>query len=124
MVATFLNSFVNHAHIVKIANMAQTGERDRAHFHQREGDVPADHLLPAAAIRSQTPRGQALETFVDCPTYDSKHFGKTAYLDVPTSLNQRVVTMNVVNRHLDQDVEAEIEVQDGAFGGAFEVFRW
>ena len=66
-------------------------------------------------------RGAALETFVDCPTYESKSFGKDTYLDVSTSSsNNGVVTMNVVNRHLDQDVEAEIEVQDAAFKGKFE----
>ena len=34
VVATFLNSFVNHAHIVKMANHGATGERHRADFHQ------------------------------------------------------------------------------------------
>src|SRR5258708_31539362 len=48
------------------------------------------------------------------------HFGKAAYLDVSTSLNNGTVTMNVVNRHLDQDVEAEIGIQDGSFKGRSE----
>jgi len=55
------------------------------------------------------------------PTYEIKSFCRATWLDVSTSLNNGVVTMNVVNRHLDQDVEAEIEIQDGAFKGKFEV---
>ena len=51
VVATFLNSFVNHAHIVKIANMAQLVNVIAPIFSRREGTVPADHLLSAAAVR-------------------------------------------------------------------------
>ena len=63
----------------------------------------------------------ALETYLECPSYESKNFGKATYLDVSSSLDNGTVTFNVVNRHLDQEVEAEIEVQDAAFRGNFEV---
>jgi len=66
-------------------------------------------------------RGTALETYLECPTYESKNFGKTTYLDVSSAIDNGIVTMNVVNRHLDQDVEAEIEVQDAGFKGSVEV---
>ena len=120
VVASMLNTFVNNANVVKIANMAQIVNVIAPIFTNEQGMFLQTIYYPLQLFAANT-RGQALETFVDCPAYDSKHFGKTAYLDVSTSLNERVVTMNVVNRHLDQDVEAEIEVQDGAFGGAFEV---
>jgi len=66
-------------------------------------------------------RGVALQTWVESPSYESKTQGTTPYLDVSSSLNNGVVTMNVVNRHLEQEVEAEIEIQDAAFKGNFEV---
>jgi alpha-L-arabinofuranosidase len=40
---------------------------------------------------------------------------------VSSSIDNGTVTMNVVNRHLDREIEAEIEVQDAAFKGSFEV---
>jgi alpha-L-arabinofuranosidase len=46
---------------------------------------------------------------------------RSAISPVTMHLNNGQVTMNVVNRHLDREMEAEIEIQDGAFKGSFEV---
>jgi alpha-N-arabinofuranosidase len=120
VVATMLNTFVNNADTVKIANMAQIVNVIAPIFANEKGMFLQTIYYPLQLFAANT-RGVALETFVDCPTYKSKSFGQAAYLDVSTSLNNGVVTLNVVNRHLDQDVEAEIEIQDGAFKGSFEV---
>ena len=115
-----LNTFVNNADTVKIANMAQIVNVIAPIFTNEKGMFLQTIYHPLQLFSKNT-RGAALETYVESPTYESKSFGKTNYLDVSTSLNNGVVTMNVVNRHLDQDIEAEIEVQDGAFKGSFEV---
>ncbi len=47
--------------------------------------------------------------------------GSTHSVPSQRSRDNGVVTINVVNRHLDREVEAEIEIQDGAFKGSFEV---
>jgi len=106
--------------VIKIANMAQIVNVIAPIFTNEKGMFLQTIYYPLQLFSANT-RGAALETYVECPTYESKHFGKAAYLDVSSSLNNGQVTMNVVNRHLDQDVEAEIEVQDGAFQGQFEV---
>ena len=62
VVATFLNSFVNHAHIVKIANMAQLVNVIAPIFTQRKRHVPADDLSSAAAVREQH-QGQSAAAF-------------------------------------------------------------
>ena len=54
-------------------------------------------------------RGTALEVFVDSPGYATRRFDKVPYLDVSASLDSGAVVLNVVNRHPDQDIEAEIE---------------
>jgi len=66
-------------------------------------------------------RGTALEVFVDSPSYAAKRFDKVPYLDVSASLDNGAVVLNVVNRHPDQDIEAEIEPQDARFAGALDV---
>jgi alpha-N-arabinofuranosidase len=120
VVASMLNTFVNNANVVKIANMAQIVNVIAPIFTNETGMFLQTIYYPLRLFSANT-RGAALETYVESPTYESKHFGKTTYLDVSSSLNNGTVTMNVVNRHLEQEIEAEIEVQDGAFKGAFEV---
>lgn len=120
VIATMLNTFVNNADTVKIANMAQIVNVIAPIFTNEKGMFLQTIFHPLQLFSKNT-RGAALQTWMDCPTYESKSFGKAAWLDVSTSLDKGVVTMNVVNRHLDQDVEAEIEIQDGTFRGKFEV---
>jgi alpha-N-arabinofuranosidase len=66
-------------------------------------------------------RGKALALFVDSPKYDSKRFGETPYLDTSAALDGNTLVLNVVNRHRDQPVEAELELQDKQFSGALEI---
>jgi alpha-N-arabinofuranosidase len=120
VIATMLNTFINNADTVKMANMAQIVNVIAPIFTNEQGLFLQTIFHPLQLFAKNT-RGVALQTWMECPTYESKSFGKATYLDVSSSLNQGVVTMNVVNRHLDQDVEAEIEIQDGAFKGSFEV---
>ena len=63
--------------------------------------------------------GTALQTFVDGPKYESKRLGKVPYLDVSCAYRDGNAVLNIVNRHLDQDIEVEIEAQDKSFGGKF-----
>ena len=117
MVATLLNTFVNHAHIVKIANMAQIVNVIAPIFTNEKGLFLQTIYYPLQLFSLNT-RGTALETYVESPNYASKSFGQTDFLNVSTSLNNGTVTMNVVNRHSDQDIEAEIEIQDASFKGS------
>jgi alpha-N-arabinofuranosidase len=66
-------------------------------------------------------RGKALSLFVDSPKYDSKRFGETPYLDTSAALDGNTLVMNVVNRHRDQSIETELELQDKQFSGPVEV---
>jgi alpha-N-arabinofuranosidase len=120
VVATMLNTFVNNADTVKIANMAQIVNVIAPIFTNEKGMFLHTIYYPLRLFAANT-RGIALETFVESPACESKTHGKARYLDVSASLNGGVVTINVVNRHLDREIEAEIEIQDGAFTGSFEV---
>jgi alpha-N-arabinofuranosidase len=59
VVATFLNTFVNHAHIVKIANMAQLVNVIAPIFTNDQGLVSTNHLLSSPTLRSQHSRASS-----------------------------------------------------------------
>ena len=46
----FLNSFIRHANVVKMANLAQLVNVIAPNFHQQGGHVPPDDLLPAGRL--------------------------------------------------------------------------
>jgi alpha-N-arabinofuranosidase len=120
VVATFLNTFVNHAHIVKIANMAQLVNVIAPIFTDEKGLYLQTIYYPLQLFARNT-RGQALELFVDSPTYKSKRFDQVPYLDVSAALENGTVVINVVNRHRDQPVDTEFEAEDKQFAGTYDV---
>ena len=120
VVATFLNTFLNNAHIVKIANMAQLVNVIAPIFTSDTGLFLQTIYYPLQLFANNS-RGNALELFVDSPTYTSKQFGSVPYLDVSAALDKGTLVINVVNRHETEPVEADFEAQDSKFSGDFEV---
>jgi alpha-N-arabinofuranosidase len=120
VVATFLNSFVNHADVVKIANMAQLVNVIAPIFANDKGIFLQTIYYPLQLFANNT-KGKSLELFVDSPKYESKRFGSVPYLDTSAAYDNGALVLNVVNRHLDQPIEADFEAQDKKFEGAVEV---
>jgi len=123
VIATFLNTFVNQAQIVKIANMAQLVNVIAPIFTNGKSMFLQTIYYPLQLFAKNV-KGQALELFVDSPGYESKRFGLVPYLDVSASYDKSdngTLMLNVVNRHLDQPIEVEIEAQDKRFTGTVEV---
>jgi alpha-N-arabinofuranosidase len=120
VIATFLNSFINHAHIVKIANMAQLVNVIAPIFTNENGLFLQTIFYPLQLI-AQNCKGKSLSLFVDSPKYDSKRYGPTPYLDSSASLDGNTLALSLVNRHKDQAMEVEFELQDKTFAGPFEV---
>ncbi|HLK51347.1 MAG TPA: alpha-L-arabinofuranosidase C-terminal domain-containing protein [Bryobacteraceae bacterium] len=116
VVATFLNAFVNHAHIVKIANMAQLVNVIAPIFTNERGLYLQTIYYPLQLFAGHV-RGTALELFVDSPKYRSRRFDEVDYLDISASLNDGRVVLNVVNRHRDQAIDVEFELEDKQFQG-------
>jgi alpha-N-arabinofuranosidase len=120
VVATFLNSFVNHAHIVKIANMAQLVNVIAPMFTNEQGMFLQTIYHPLALFATNS-KGKALGVFVDSPKYKSTRFDDVPYLDVSAALDNGTAVINVVNRHPSQAIETEIEAQDKSFAGPVQV---
>ena len=98
VVATFLNSFVNHAHIVKIANMAQLVNVIAPIFTDERRMFLQTIYYPLQLFANHT-KGKALELFVDSPKYKSPRFDDVPYLDISAGYDNGTLVLNVVNRH-------------------------
>src|SRR6185437_2228329 len=120
VIATFLNTFINHAHIVKIANMAQIVNVIAPIFTNETGLYLQTIYYPLQLFAANS-HGTALELFVDCPTYTSKAPGNVPYIDASATLQDGTLVVNVVNRHRDQDVDVAIELEDKQFSGSYQV---
>jgi len=120
VVATFLNSFLNHSHIVKMANMAQLVNVIAPIFTNEKSMFLQTIYYPLALFANNS-KGTALELHVSSPTYESRRFGDVKYLDTSAALDNGTLVLNVVNRHRDQPIEAEFLLQDKSFSGPAEV---
>ena len=120
VVATFLNSFVNHAHIVKIANMAQLVNVIAPMFTNDKGLFLQTIYYPLALFANNT-RGKALQLFVDSPKYKTPRFDDVPYLDASAGWENGSLVVNVVNRHPDRPIETEFETEDKQFAGPVSV---
>jgi len=120
VVATFLNSFVNHAHIVKIANLAQL-VNVIAPIFTNEKELFLQTIYYPLQLFANNSKGKALQLFVDSPKYKSPRFSDVPYLDISAAYDNGTVVINVVNRHRDQAIETEFETEDKQFAGAVAV---
>jgi alpha-L-arabinofuranosidase len=120
VVATFLNSFLNHSHIVKIANMAQMVNVIAPIFTNDQGLFLQTIYYPLQMFAVHS-KGKALELFGECPSYKTKRFDEVPYLDASAAYDNGSLVINVVNRHSSQSIETEIEAQDKQFSGTVEV---
>jgi len=119
VVATFLNAFVNHAHIVKIANMAQLVNVIAPIFTNENGLFLQTIYYPLQLFANNT-KGKALALFVDSPKYSSRRFDDIPYLDTSAAYDNGYLVVNVVNRHKDLPIETEFEMEDKLFSGGIE----
>jgi len=117
VVATFLNSFVNHAHVIKAANMAQLVNVIAPMFTSDQGMFLQTIYYPLQLFANHA-KGKALELFVDSPRYKTARFDGVPYLDASAAFDNGSLVLSVVNRHRDQPVDVEIEAQDKQFSGA------
>jgi alpha-N-arabinofuranosidase len=120
VVATFLNSFVNHAHILKMANMAQLVNVIAPIFTNDQGMFLQTIYYPLQLFAANS-KGQALELFVDTPTYPNRRFGQVTYLDTSAAYDNGTLVLNVVNRHQTESLPADLELEDKRFSGSLEI---
>ena len=121
----FLNSFIRHADVVRMANLALLVNVIAPIFTNKDGLFLQTIYFPLAEYSKQ--RGNlSLNVAVASPTY--KLEGRPApipYLDVSATFNPktRTVFLNVLNRSEKNDIPTQIDNIEGKIAGPVEVWE-
>ena len=113
----FLNSFIRHANIVKMANLAQLVNVIAPIFTNKQGMYLQTIYFPLLEYGKQ--RGNtSLDVQVTCPTYRTGDRAPLGYLDVSSTYHaaDRTVYLNVLNRSEKLDISARLDSVSGQMG--------
>ena len=111
----FLNSFIRHADIVKMANLAQLVNVIAPIFTNKQGLYLQTIYFPLVEYGKQ--RGNlSLDVQVTAPTYRIGNRQPLGYLDVSStySASDRSVYLNVLNRSEKSDIRTRIDNVGGS----------
>ena len=121
----FFNSFIRHANIVKMANLAQIVNVIAPIFTNKDGLFLQPIYFPIAEYSKQ--RGNvAVDAFVKAPTYTAAANRKPlSYLDVSVTHDVKtgMLFVNVLNRSAKMDIPARIENVTGTLDSAAEIWQ-
>ncbi len=109
----FFNSFLRHADVVRLANLAQLVNVIAPMMTNKDGMFRQTIYWPVREYGKQ--RGNlSLDTLVSSPTY-SYNGRQIGYLDVSTTYDPKTrrVFVNVLNRSPDSDISARIDNVEG-----------
>ncbi len=122
VVSSFLNTFVNHAHIVKIANMAQLVNVIAPIFTSTKGLFLQTIYYPLQLFATYS-HGTALDLQIESPTYKTKSRTAVPYLDASAAHNtDGALILNLTNRHQDQPLDVVVEIEGKQLGSEAQVF--
>jgi alpha-N-arabinofuranosidase len=120
----FFNSFIRHANIVKMANLAQIVNVIAPIFTNEKGLYLQTIYFPIAEYSKQ--RGlTSVDAWVSSPTYRIGNRAPLPYLDTSATYDAKsgVVYVNVLNRSEKQDIAARVENVTGQVGADVEVWE-
>jgi len=109
VVAGFLNSFIRHADIVKIANLAQV-VNVIAPLMTRGDDLLVQSIFHPFQMVSRRRHGVSLRTVVDGPTYATRSHGVVPVIDASAILDRDTLHVFAVNRSVDESAPVGIEL--------------
>jgi alpha-L-arabinofuranosidase len=112
VVAGFLNSFIRHADVVKIANLAQV-VNVIAPILTRGDEMLLQTIYYPFVMYSQRRVGTSLRAIVKGPGYESPSYGYVKYIDASAILGDGVLNTFLVNRDLTEEAQVVIEHPGG-----------
>ncbi|MFN3323699.1 MAG: alpha-N-arabinofuranosidase [Bryobacteraceae bacterium] len=120
----FFNSFLRHAHIVKMANLAQIVNVIAPIFTNKDGLFLQPIYFPIAEYARQA-GNTAIDVLVSGPTYTPPNRGTLPYLDTSATYDRKagVVFLNVLNRSAKMDIATRIDNLEGKLSGEIEVWE-
>ena len=113
-IAQCLNSFVRHADVVKMANFTML--TSLLSSDPKKGTFKSP-LFYTFKLFSNNCIGQSVDTYVRCDTFSTALYKGIPYLDVTTVYSKEAdaVFINVVNRHENKSITANIVNTAGGF---------
>jgi alpha-N-arabinofuranosidase len=117
VVAQYLNSFIRHADIVKIACLAQIVNVIAPILTQEKGLLIQSIYHPFVTY-SQNTQGVALAPIVDCSTYRTEDLGDVPFLDVAACYapEQSELCVFAVNRSTDRNISVDVKLSGASLG--------
>lgn len=118
-VAQCLNSFIRHADIVKMTNFTLLTSLLSSDQEKGTFKTPLFNMFKLFSVNS---RGNAIDPYVQCDTFNTAKYQGIPYLDVTAVYNAETNTVfiNVINRHKDQTITTDIFSTTGTFKGQAE----
>lgn len=119
-VAQSFNSFIRHADVVKMGNF--TAMTSLLSTDPKKGTFKSP-LFYTFKLFSNNCLGKSVDTYVQCDTFNTEKYAGIPYLDVTTTYSKETNTVyiNVVNRHKDKAITADIiNTSSSAFTGKAE----
>jgi alpha-L-arabinofuranosidase len=107
VVAGFLNSFIRHADVVKIANLAQI-VNVIAPILTRKDQILMQSIYYPLLIYSGRRQGTAMQTIVRGPGYESPSYGFVHTVDTSAILDKDLLHSFLVNRSIDEPATVEL----------------
>ena len=111
VVAGFLHSFIRHADVVKIANVAQI-VNVIAPILTRGHESLIQSIFYPFEMFSRRRDGISLRPVVTGPSYEGKTNGITQYIDASAILQERQLHIFITNRHVDEAARVQINLAD------------
>ncbi|MBN1813046.1 MAG: alpha-N-arabinofuranosidase [Anaerolineae bacterium] len=111
VVAGFLNSFIRHADVLKIANIAQI-VNVIAPLQTRGDDLLIQSIFYPFEMYSKRRDGVSLQPAVVGPAYEGKTNGEVCYIDASAILGEDKLHVFATNRSLDESAVVHIELAD------------
>jgi alpha-N-arabinofuranosidase len=113
VVAGFLHSFIRHADVVKIANLAQI-VNVIAPILTREDDILIQSIFYPFAMFSKRRNGVSLQCSVEGPSYEGATNGRVHYIDSSAILDEDRLHVFLTNRSVNETADASISLADRA----------
>lgn len=110
--AQFFNSFIRHADVLKIANIAQI-VNVIAPVLTRGDDLLVQSIFYAFEMFSKRRRGMSLRLSVEASTYENRNYGVAPLADASAILDGNELKLFVVNRSTQEALDVRVEI----FGG-------
>jgi alpha-L-arabinofuranosidase len=111
VVAGFLNSFIRHADVVKLANIAQI-VNIIAPILTRGDETLLQSSFYALEMYSSRRRGTSLRPIVEGPSYQSNNYGDASLVDASAILDEDRLHFFATNRHTDKQTKIHLRLVD------------